>query len=239
MRSRSVLNATKFRAFILAGISGAAMALAAAPASAALYQVDVYEASVGSAFDAKLSSIPMLTSKSDVSRASFTYNGPIAFANTTAQNSTPSGDITSIFFGANAANISNYKFISGPAAPVYGSLATQASYLNSSGSVAGYGYGSLYVFTFTGATAGTNLTITHDDGVGVYVGGTLLPGTTTGPTSVITETISLPASTGYQVVFGRENGSPSILRVDVPEPASIALLGAGLLGLGMVRRKRA
>lgn len=228
------------RALALASVSALALAAAARPASATLYQVDVYENTVGRAFDAVLGSRSLFDGGS---HATFTYNGDLNFANRTAQNDTTRGDNTKLFFNGsapNAANISNYKFISGPASPApYGSFENLETFLSSSGSIAGYGYGSLYVFTYEGPTAGTVLTLTHDDGVGVYSGGVLLTGTTTGPTSEITESVVLPAGNGYQIVYGRENGSPSVLNVTVPEPASLAIFGAGLLGYGLVRRKRA
>lgn len=222
---------------------GAALAIIAAllawssrPASVTLYKADVYEASVGAAFNAELGSVALMLGTPDVSHAKFTYKGALDFSNTAAQNNNNRGDLTSTFFGRDAANVSNYSFISGPRNAVYGSLVSKDSYLASSGSVAGYGYGSLYVFSFSGPTAGTVLTLLHDDGVGVYDSrGNLLPGTTTGPTSAITETVTLPAGSGYQIAYGRLNGAPSILRVDVPEPVSIALFAGGLLCLAIAR----
>ncbi len=48
----------------------------------------------------------------------------------------------------------------------------------------------------------------------------------------------LSAQTGGHDVSGIEDIQINALLADIPEPASIALLGAGLVGLGMMRRKR-
>ena len=225
-------------------LGGAALVLSlATPAQAGTYSVTVYEASAGSAFNASLASIALLQAKADVSQATFTYTGPLQFANTSPQNSANTGDITANFFGANKSGITKYAG-AGPATVAYGAdganFQTRAGFLATSGSVSGYGYGSLYTFTSdTGAFGGTNLTITHDDGASVYANAALVPGTTAGPTSVITETVTLPSgTTTYEIVYGRENGAPSILNVAVPEPMSVALLGAGLAGIALMARRK-
>ena len=211
-------------------------------AHAGVYHVDVYTGDIGSGFNAVVGSTSLFTSANSSQHASFTYTGPLNFSSTAAQNTTPAGDLNSTFFGSNASGITGYTAVtslSGSAAPTYGSFATLSSFLAASGSVAGYGYGSLYIIADQSSySAGTKLSITHDDGVGVYANATLLPGTTTGPTVAVTEVATLPTATAYTLAYGRENGTPSVLQVAVAEPVSLSLLGMGLTGLAFARRRR-
>ncbi len=216
------------------------LAGAAGDARADVYHVDAYSGDIGQGFDAVAGSVSLFTAADRSQHATFTYTGNLNFSDTAAQNSTAAGDLNSTFFGANASGISNYVDVTAPLAADYGNFATLSSFLAASGSVAGYGYDSLYIIqSQTPSAAGTNLTITHDDGVGVTVAQRLLPGTTTGPTTAVTETITLPANNQYSIDFARENGAPSVLQVAVPEPTSLTLIGTGLFVLSLVRRRRA
>ena len=212
--------------------------LGATAARASTYDVTVSTGDVGGTYTATAGSAALFTKANKSQEAKFTYTGPLDFSDTASQNHTATGDLNSMFFGDDASGITNYRSIVTATKADYGSFATLSGFLSSSGSVSGTTYGSLYDFAQSGSTLGEVLTITHDDGVGVYVDGVLQSGTTTGPTVAVTETVALPAGSMLDIVYARENGTPSVLEVAVPEPVSLSLLGVGLFGLAAARRRR-
>jgi hypothetical protein len=227
-----------FRQILLAG--GAACAIIAAmPGSAVAaptYSFLVQTANQsGATFDASLGA-PGFNTGGAIS-ANFNYTGNLSFNVGPPQNNNSSGDLNSSFF-TNPAAISSYAGAGTLPGPANANFTTQAAFLASSGSAAGYGYGSFYTIGLGTLAAGTILTITHDDGVSVYQGASRIGTTTSGPTSQITETVVIGSTGATTLYYGRQNGAPSVLNVAVPEPASIALFGAGLLGLAAVRRRR-
>lgn len=230
---------THFKRLLLAG--GATCALLAALPGAALaaptYSFLVQTANQNNAqFDATATA-PGFNSAGAIS-ANFNYTGPLSFNIGQPQNSTNTGDLNSAFFGANSSGISGYSGSGTLALPSGANFTTLANFLASSGSNSGYQYGSLYTIGLGALAAGTILTITHDDGVSVFQGNTRLGSTTAGPTAQITESVFLTQAGNTTLYFGRQNGAPSVLTVAVPEPASIAILGAGLLGLAAFGRRR-
>ena len=111
-------------------------------------------------------------------------------------------------------------------------------------STSGFQRTSLFELTFTtsGPTVGV---IGHDDGASIYDGSN-----TTAyyydpePTVLDTSVFSLPAAGTYNIWYVEANGAPSDLILNlrsltsVPEPATLGLMGLGLIGIGFARRGR-
>ncbi len=217
---------------------GASLAVLSTAARATSYDVQVSTvATNGTPFDAVMGAEPLNGAGPGAPfvTAEFTYTGPLSF------NTQGPGD-TNGAFGFSAANISNYSPSSQTAFNYNGSqvadFSTVNSFLGSSASTGGYGYGSFYQIVLGQLSAGTVLTVTHDDGYSLYLNQTAIDTTHAAPTAADTNTDVITEAGNYVLYYGRENGAPSVLDVAVPEPASLALLGSFLLGFGLLARRK-
>jgi len=177
---------------------------------------------------------------SGVATATFNYTGALNFNDTLPQNGGASGDLNSEFFGAASSGISSYAGSGTVASQSAGAIAdysTLGSFLGSSGSASNYQWASWYRIDLGVLAAGTQLSILHDDGVSVYQRGASVGSTVSGATTAVTDTVNLTQAGDTILYYSRQNGSPSVLDVAVPEPATIGMMAAGLLGLCFMRRR--
>lgn len=109
------------------------------------------------------------------------------------------------------------------------------------------GFGLTSVFVITGDVGGNILfgSLSHDDGVSLYDGpgySNLVAGSPS-PTVDI-DTLYSNLTGQFQLIYVEANSIPAVLTMDVartvttPEPLTLSLFGAGLAGLGAIRRRR-
>ncbi len=160
-------------------------------------------------------------------------------------------NLTNPLFGTTPVGTLSYtgalNFDAGSATTIGGFLATgggviTGSFPGAADTLSTAPFGTTTLFSITGSnTEALTGSVTHDDGASLYSGsGNAVVFDSSSPTSVTSTGYTLPGGS-FDLVYVEANGAPAVLDFNVtsvPEPMSIAILGVGLIGLGVMSRRK-
>ncbi len=218
----------RIKSLLLGGVAATALLGGAAVYATPVFTVTVWSANtpsstINSANQQALPTNPLATSANLA--ATFTFTG---LPNWYVGSGTP--NTFANFVGATVASGATYYNGFGP---------------NSVLSASGFSTATLFDLNFNSTkSVSVSGTINHDDGISLYAGNNTVQIVNSAfPTTAIATSFAITGQSGpFDLWYLEANGAPSVLNVtkfnSVPEPGSIALLAAGLLGIALVAGNR-